>query len=786
MVPPRIQSTYIPDPNASAASYDPTGITTESIYSDPGMMTVSGRLAPSQPMQQQYYSPTTTNLFEAAAFGSHRTDPYVSTSMLDEYSPGMNTTNKNYADVMVTENGDVFESDSDADGWSHSRKNSKRKKSGKDGSKRPRISQARPHFANDKPIVVNPDREVFWFVQAKNCQSMSVGIRRCRACTRRKSGVGACRFIGVRVFREDVSGVGYDGEDPDYAFCDQLNQSQQPSDQKLGIDSDMLLKSRVWHPPYLNKIQFSVPPASAADLSYVLDAIAPVFSQVLEQEIDLENQQSLLRIVPKGGEGYKSLCDICSTSLFSGRYMCYYCGLEMCLDCYNHWSELGDEDTNAKLSRNTVRFVFEFCAYGNRHQQKCLIPVSRMMPRDLAEIYNSVRQRLPHSVPLRQLMSPFEYSNSDFSVISDPTPIHFQDGELSTRQFREQWKQCLPLVIHGTGSKLKVDWTAAGFIERSGFDPCRLVDENGDAFDSTVGQFFEGFSSGQFGGFKVNLKLKDWPTNGDLKDSNLQLLADFEQAMPFPIYTRREGFMNLASMFPKDFNPPDLGPKLYNAYASSHIAHGRGTTNLHLDIADALNLMACSVANGTGDQLENLPGANSGRGITEQAIGAVWDIFRAEDCVKLRQFILEREQEEPVLYNNPYLKREKTKAAKDKDKPKIATDDPIHRQLFYLTDPELIMLRQRHGVVPFRIWQKPGDAVMIPAGCPHQVCNISSCVNAAINFVSPENLERCMEIMQETRLLAKVRKKEDVLQLKQILYFACIKATDLLEKFETK
>jgi hypothetical protein len=67
-----------------------------------------------------------------------------------------------------------------------------------------------------------------------------------------------------------------------------------------------------------------------------------------------------------------------------------------------------------------------------------------------------------------------------------------------------------------------------------------------------------------------------------------ELFQDFESALPFPRYTRRRGFMNLASRFPEDLVAPDLGPKMYNAYASDDGVNGKGTTKLHLDITDAV------------------------------------------------------------------------------------------------------------------------------------------------------------------------------------------------------
>jgi len=82
------------------------------------------------------------------------------------------------------------------------------------------------------------------------------------------------------------------------------------------------------------------------------------------------------------------------------------------------------------------------------------------------------------------------------------------------------------------------------------------------------------------------------------------------------------------------------------------------------------------------------------------------------------------------------------------------------------------MLDREHNIRPYRIYQNPGDAVFVPAGCAHQVCNLTSCVKVACDFVSPENVVKCCALGEENRRLARVSKREDVLQLKNILYFA--------------
>lgn len=70
------------------------------------------------------------------------------------------------------------------------------------------------------------------------------------------------------------------------------------------------------------------------------------------------------------------------------------------------------------------------------------------------------------------------------------------------------------------------------------------------------------------------------------------------QALPFAQYTHREGVLNLAKYFPRQYVPPDLGPKMYNAYGRHAAWRGMdpsvkkgGHTNLHCDVSDAVNVM---------------------------------------------------------------------------------------------------------------------------------------------------------------------------------------------------
>ena len=187
---------------------------------------------------------------------------------------------------------------------------------------------------------------------------------------------------------------------------------------------------------------------------------------------------------------------------------------------------------------------------------------------------------------------------------------------------------------------------------------------------------------------------------------------------------------------------------MYNAFATFEGAGSKGSTRLHMDVADAVNIMLWS---------KRPPEDKS----TEPPCAA-WDIFRPEDSATIRDFMRRA------------LHRTNT--------------DPIHSQHYYLDDKLRHELFAATGVRAFHFQQRPGEAVVIPAGCAHQVSNLSDCIKVAVDFVSPENVERCERLTEEFRQenhVAEKRWKEDVLQLKTMMWYAwvnCCKQEKKLKK----
>ncbi|WWD01723.1 hypothetical protein V866_008669 [Kwoniella sp. B9012] len=409
---------------------------------------------------------------------------------------------------------------------------------------------------------------------------------------------------------------------------------------------------------------------------------------------------------------------------------------------------------------------------------------------------------------LEEIKDIFEYTkitNPTAEPIPDPAELRDQsrefiflkDQDLTNDIFDKIWSKGEPIVVDGVDRKLNLGWGPDDFIERFGDEACYVVNcQTNVPRPTTVGKFFEKFKDSE-GRNKDILKLKDWPATDDFKNTHPELYNDFCDALPVPDYTRREGVLNLYSHFPPGPTRPDIGPKMYNAFEAKETTGGFGSTRLHMDVADAVNLLLYASPR---SKPKSKPESKTSPSSDDQSIGvvdgkepredqeknkddpapqpvqqdenanpdsekdlapepesdvdpqpgcAVWDLFRAEDADLIRDLLTEK-------FGNTHI-----------------FTDPIHSQLFYLNSDLRKELYETRGVRGWRIYQYPGQAVFIPAGCAHQVCNLADCIKIALDFVSPHNVKRCQQLTQDFRKENFAKSwKEDVLQLYNVLWYA--------------
>ncbi|KIM21613.1 hypothetical protein M408DRAFT_101995 [Serendipita vermifera MAFF 305830] len=635
--------------------------------------------------------------------------------------------------------------------------------------RRPPIERALPDL-NSRKRTTNLETAAPGTVERQNgsCKSRKYQhTKRCTACIAKKAGE-PCRFNDIRAFTISASGI------PDgpaiWHGVPLLPDRQRPT--KLQFND-------TWYNKPIGK-----------DVNHVKKSAAAILLPVLQAERTslVGREHKVIRRIRE--IEVRVTCDRCLTSVFSTSFLCTECGREFCLECY---ASLESAEEGPALLHQKLTLCGN-AKLGLTHGPKSFLPVSRLEIRELDdnieemkellgnldtkvvscdqmsatsehEVFTQVMEELPSAqeIPTSRSSSSSLTSlssrsgsgssspildTSDIatathalveSVLEDPARVDSLESQtlhhsnLGEELFQSIWKKGKTIVVTGLLDKMAIKWTPEYFIQHYGDNLCAITNCDTEmVHQSDVSSFFS-----QFGDYPNRsesiLKLKDWPPSADFKNAFPNLFDDFQRAVPAPNYTRRDGFYNISAHFPLNGVAPDMGPKMYNAFKSRE--DGYGSTRLHMDMADAVNIMLYAAP---------LPGDTVGY--------AVWDIYPSESSAKIRKFL----KEEYPLETSP-----------------VQYVDPIHSQYFYLTPALRRKLFEKYKVSSWRIYQKPGDAVFIPAGCAHQVCNLADCIKVAVDFVSPENLSRCGQLTKEFRSEnEKVTWKEDILQLSNMCWSA--------------
>lgn len=360
-------------------------------------------------------------------------------------------------------------------------------------------------------------------------------------------------------------------------------------------------------------------------------------------------------------------------------------------------------------------------------------------------------------------------------------PLHPGNESL----FDEQWERGQPVLISNMLDHLTRElWIPQSFsaefgTERSDFVNCMTgkIVRNRE-----ISTFWDGFENVEkrlldSEGKSMLLKLKDWPPDSDFKNIMPSRFEDIMKNLPLNEYTNRTGDLNIVKYLPNCFLHPDLGPKGYFAYGSPFFLK-EGTTNLHLDVSDAVNVM-CYIGFPQDKQISaeqyieqgfkaileaDCDLANINRVIEEGEVpGAIWHIYEASDADRIRDFLL--------------------KIAVERGSQVADDHDVIHDQNWYLDGDLRARLFKEYGVKGYSIVQCLGDCITLPAGTPHQVRNIYSCIKIAEDFVSPQQVSHCLSLSNQFRKLTKTHtNNEEKLNIKNVAYHSVKEAIATLSR----
>ncbi|KAK9900268.1 hypothetical protein P389DRAFT_10212 [Cystobasidium minutum MCA 4210] len=582
----------------------------------------------------------------------------------------------------------------------------------------------------------------YFELQDARCHKKYSRAKKCSNCTTKNAGT-ECLFKGLRVFIIRKASPVVTEHTPVF-FCTFISE----------------------HKSLEYPSQFSRPITSSEKQQLLKLSVTALRSTIYNSL----KHASLSHAVHRPHQG--RVCHTCSTSFFLSYWFCTGCGRSYCIDCYakidKYLPDLGETKpatnpesamvaaqriaqgspafqttyaldrsahmtkvSNGRIANDSIRSMLA-CSNSKLHGVNSLIPVTTQTREYISTLCQEAsRIRSLPILPSATPSSP-KYPRPDGAV-------HYHVDE------HPIWTDAKAMIISGLETKWEVDWSPSSFASAFARKDCEIEQTvTGTLRTTKVSGFFNDYGKAVKSVEGV-WRIKDWLPSRDLKDWQPDLYDDFIQMLPMPDLTRPDGALNLASHVPVDGHKSFLGPHLYCAYRSED-KDGVGTTKLHIEAMDAINIMVHA----------------SG----QEKCETLWHIFPRESLGLLREYcyeylakIVSGRQRRPTTANE--LKR-------------TLTDPILWQQIYFgpLARAELAI----RGAVCRQIRQKVGEAITIPAGCAYQSCNLADCIKVAVSFVSMESV-KYMFSGSQTEDTFESRKengawKGDMLQLKSLLYHA--------------
>ncbi|XP_041346603.1 lysine-specific demethylase hairless [Pyrgilauda ruficollis] len=305
--------------------------------------------------------------------------------------------------------------------------------------------------------------------------------------------------------------------------------------------------------------------------------------------------------------------------------------------------------------------------------------------------------------------------------------LHDPGHASNYKLFQEHWRQGQPVLVSGLQKRLEPRLWAPESFQPPGQEEEEVEAVNLRAPRSRVRmssrQFWDGFAASTASPEQEQSSGDLLKLERGLGDTELSRATNLQASLPLPEYCAASGRLNLASYLRSQRGRRWLRPRVCVAYGARPQQRNFGTKALTVEAADSISVLAHAAPAprelplpADTEELEAPLRARLGAGGRP---GALWHIYRAEDAARIREFLLKAEQEPGQ------------EGAAPAEPPGRYLDPGLRRRL-----------RDECGVSGWSLLQLPGDAVLVPAGAPHQVQSLGGTISVEQQFLSPESAVR--------------------------------------------
>uniref|UniRef100_A0A8C8S633 Lysine-specific demethylase n=1 Tax=Pelusios castaneus TaxID=367368 RepID=A0A8C8S633_9SAUR len=298
--------------------------------------------------------------------------------------------------------------------------------------------------------------------------------------------------------------------------------------------------------------------------------------------------------------------------------------------------------------------------------------------------------------------------------------LHDPNHSRNYKLFQEHWRQGQPVLVSGLQKTLKRNlWEPELFRYEQREQEVQAVNLRSQPGQTRISSkdFWDGFASSASKRLRVCWRVSIEEGLLQIFASSLSCRAEnLYASLPLLEYCGHDGKLNLASYLPGSQSRQWLSPQICAAYGVAPKGRTIGTKNLTVEATDSISVLMY-----VGTRLLD------------------WESAQKDFCnagCRLR----------PAKFISCQLHLFPWQVCKAQEQDGAVQLDLNSQGSCYL-DPSLRRrLREECGVSSWTLLQFLGDAVLVPAGAPHQVQSLSSTISITQRFLSPENAARAAQL----------------------------------------